>query len=268
VALWLLPALAVAAVAAAARRHPAALAPSRAASLLGGLLLLCLAGGLAPPGGLFSLRLLQDALLCFAAAPLCLLGTPAAWLRPLLRARPTLAAALRRLTRPLPAVALFHLAFALSLLPGALAGQRLGGGDLGLAAWRLVLFALALGMWSPLLSPVAELPRLPSGWQFAYLFVNWLAITAVFGWVTFDGGLRYGSGAGLLALGAAGDRQLGGFLLGLVSHLAYAVTGAALFWRWARSEAALASPQHLYRRARRAGFDDEEARRIAGLPRR
>jgi putative membrane protein len=212
------------------------------------------------PAPYLSVRLLGDAGLFFVAAPLLLAGTPAGVLRRLL-ARPRLAAALRVLTRPLPAVLLFHILFAVSLLPPALAAED--ASTPVLAGARLVLLPAAGLMWWPLLSPTQTLPRLGTTLQFVYIFVNWLAITAVFGWLLFDAGAP--GRAGVFGLGPAQDRQLGAFALGTVSHAAYAVVGISVFLRWVRAEQALASPLHLYARVRRAGFDEREAGEIAGL---
>ncbi len=250
----------------AAVRRPgdAGLSPLQPLAGWGGLAVALLT--LLAPAPHFSVALAEDAGLFFVAAPLLLSGTPPALLRRPL-ARPGLLRAVRLLTRPLPAVALFHILFAVSLLGPYLAAER--------AIWplqvgvRLVLLALALLMWWPLLSPVRALPRLSTTMQFVYIFVNWLAITAVFGWLLFShaAGATYG-GPGVFGLSVAQDRQLGAFALGVVSHLAYAVIGIAVFVRWVRTEEALTSPHHLYERVRRAGFDADEAEEITGVRRR
>lgn len=213
----------------------------------------------------FSVRLAGDAMLFFVAAPLLLAGVPPAWLRRPL-ARPRLRGVLRLLTRPMPAVALFHILFAVSLLAPYLGTEH--GSGLVLAAVRLVLLALSLVMWWPVLSPARALPRLGTTMQFVYIFVNWLAITAVFGWLLFTPsvGAAYGAG-GLFGLRAAQDHELGAFALGVVSHVAYAVVGIAVFVRWVRTEEPLSSPWHLYDRVRRAGFDPDEAEEITGVRR-
>jgi putative membrane protein len=213
------------------------------------------------PAGYLSVRLLADAGLFFVAAPLLLAGTPSALPRWLLSRR-WVARTLRVLTRPLPAVALFHILFALSLLPAALAAER--ASPPLLAGARLVLLATALLMWWPLLSPTQALPRLSVTMQFVYIFINWLAITAVFGWLLFSSASAYGP-AGVFGLSPEQDRQVGAFALGLLSHIAYAVIGISVFVRWVRSEQALASPLHLYARVRGAGFDEREAGEISGI---
>ena len=216
---------------------------------------------LAIPSGYLSLRLLEDAVLFFAAAPLLLAGAPPRLLRRILAGRAADRVA-RVLVHPLPAVLTFHILFAISLLAPVAAVEQ--ASPALLAAERLVLLFAALLMWWPLLSPLHGLPRLGTAMQFVYIFVNWLAITAVFGWLLFSAGGNQG-GAGVYGLSAAQDQQAGAFALGVVSHVAYAVVGIGAFLRWVRSEHALASPRHLYERVRRAGFDDDEAGEIAGL---
>jgi putative membrane protein len=215
---------------------------------------------------LLSARVLQEVLVAFGAAPLLLLGLPPRVCRVCLR--PTgLRRAARQLTRPVVAVVTFHGLLALDLAAPVVDALRLHPWLVPVQA--AVLLAASLLMWCPLLVDLPELAAPGYAVQLLYLFVNWLLVTLAFALFTFGDGLpypAYAAHASALGISPKADRQLGGIFLGALSHLAYLVALGAVFARWARHEGLTASPTGVYTRLRTAGWTEEEARRIAGLP--
>ena len=116
---------------------------------------------------LFSAHMVQHMVLIYAAPPLMLLGTPGWLLRPLLRLPGVLPVA-RALTRPIPALILFNVVFAVYHIPlyyNAVVTDH----NLHIAA-HLVFIALAFITWWPILSPLPELPRLSYPLRMLYVF--------------------------------------------------------------------------------------------------
>lgn len=188
---------------------------------------------------LFSVHMLQHAVLCFLVAPLALLGTPAWLLRPLLRPRP-----LRRfiswMVNPWRALLVFNAVFSFFHLPAvfdfALRSDAMHFGE------HAIFVITALAMWWPVLSPLPELPRVPDPLQLLYLFVDSVAMTLVFALITFAPVPLYPTYADaprIWGISALEDQQAGGIIMHLGSFLAYGWAFAATFFRWSRWERAV-----------------------------
>ena len=99
---------------------------------------------------LYSAHMIQHMTLTFAAAPLLMMGTPA-WLWRLLLSAPRVLAAVRAVTRPLIALIVFNVILVFTHWPLIVtASVRTEGVHFSL---HLLLFASALIMWTPVLSP-------------------------------------------------------------------------------------------------------------------
>ena len=209
----------------------------RRAAFLVGLVLLYVAQGsplaLLANRYLFSAHVVQMVLLVFAAPPLLLTGTPAWLLRPAFRLS-GLAAAVRYLTSPVRALALFVVVFSVYLLP-PLVDSALGNNWLYLAE-HTVTVGIALLMWWPVLSPVPEVPRLPDPLQMLYTFLIELGMTVPFALITFAGKPLYEAYAQaprVLSISALTDQQIGGITMRLGSMLSFGVMLGQAFFRWA-----------------------------------
>lgn len=182
---------------------------------------------------LIAAHMAQHLLLTLVAPPCLLVGTPGPMLdrllAPLLRRRRA-AAALRRLTGPLPALGLHGAALVIWHLPGLYAWT------LASHFWHLVahlsLLATALLAWWPVLSTSRGLPALPPGAQILYLFAFGFPMTLVGAMVTGATDVLYPT----VSPTPLEDQRLGGILMWVPSGLVPLVTFSLVFFRWATAE--------------------------------
>jgi cytochrome c oxidase assembly factor CtaG len=220
--------------------------------------------------GLLSAELAEAGLLVYVAVPLLLCGAPLVWLNRIL-VRPAVRQALRVLTRPIGAALVMNV-----LLLVYAAGLAARADPMPLSPWAADLADLALciaaaASWWPVLGVTADVPALGDLAQVVYLLLNWLAVTGLSAYVLL-GGAPGGAAAAAAArtglpwgLTPLVDRQVGGVVFSVLSHAAYAVATALALLRWVRRENLTASVPQMYQRLRAAGFDDDEARRVANL---
>lgn len=225
-------------------RHPQRPAPGRFASFYGALLvlLLTLNGPLHDLSDyyLFSAHMAQHLVLTLVFPPLLLGGVPGwmadAALAPLLRRAPT-AWAVRRLTRPLPALSLYGVALFVWHLPG------IYGVAMASHPWHIVqhlcLMVTAVLAWWPVLATSSAAPRVHYSAQILYLFVFGMPMTVVAAMITSAGDVLYpfyGAAPRLFGLSPLDDQRLGGVIMwvpaGIIPLLAFTV----VFFRWAAAE--------------------------------
>ncbi|OLD28291.1 MAG: hypothetical protein AUI18_05340 [Candidatus Rokubacteria bacterium 13_1_40CM_2_70_45] len=189
---------------------------------------------------LFSAHMVQHLVLTLVVAPLLLAGTPG-WmldrlLAPLLR-RPLGRGAVR-LTRPVPALALYAAALIAWHLPGPYTTA------LEIHGWHivehLVLLATAVLAWWPVASASTLAPRLHYGAQILYLFAFGMPMTVVAAMITGAEQVLYpfyAAAPRLWGLTPLADQRLGGVIMwvpaGVIPLLAFTV----VFFRWAAAEA-------------------------------
>lgn len=191
---------------------------------------------------LVAAHMLQHLLLALLAPPGLLAGTPGWMLDPLvgavLRVRPA-ATVLRRLTAPVPALALHGATLVIWHLPSLYA--------LTLAShfWHFVahlsLLATAVLAWWPVLSPARRLPALPHAARILYLFVFGFPMTLVGAMVTGANDLLYPTASPT----PLEDQRLGGILMWVPSGLVPLVAFTLVFYRWAAAELAGETPDEV-----------------------
>lgn len=182
---------------------------------------------------LLSVHMVQHLLLTLAAPPLLLLGTPGWLARAVLRPAPVLRLA-RRLSRPLPALLLFNALIAFThwtVVVGA--AVRSEAVHLGVHA---ALVGAALVMWTPVVSPLLELPRLPYPGQMMYLFAQSILPTVPASFLTFGQTPIYQSYDGAFGLDAITDQRIAGLTMKIVGGLVLWVVIAVLFFKWHAQE--------------------------------
>lgn len=185
---------------------------------------------------LLSVHMVQHLMLSLVAPPLLLIGTPGWLLRSLLRAR-WLAALVRTLARPFPALLLFNAFLAFShwpLIVDAAVGSE--AVHLGLHA---ALMATAMLMWMPVLSPMFEIPRLRYPGQMLYLFAQSIVPTVPASFLTFaDGPIYafYGLASPLIGVDPVVDQRIAGLVMKIVGGLILWGFIAVLFFRWNRQD--------------------------------
>jgi len=212
----------------------------RVAAFLGGLLVLFLAlnGPLHDLSDryLFSAHMVQHLLLTMAVPPLLLLGTPPWLLRPVFR-RAGLVRAVRFVTRPLVAFAIYNVVFTGWHFPGAY-NLALENHDVHIVQ-HLSFIGAALLMWWPIAGPAPEVPRAAGPVQVLYIFALGLPMSIVAAFITFSGRVVYPwyeAAPRVFGLSALDDQRLGGLIMWVPGMLVFWIAMTVVFFRWARQE--------------------------------
>jgi putative membrane protein len=190
---------------------------------------------------LFSAHMIQHLLLMLVMPPLLLAATPSwmidAVLARLLRPAP-LAGVARRLTRPVPALALYAAALAVWHLPAPF--DRAVASPAWHATEHVVLVATAFLAWWPVLSPSRLLPPVHYGTQILYLFAFGIPMTAVAALITGAEEVLspfYAEAARAAGIDALADQRLGGILMWVPAGAVPLAAFTVAFFRWAAAEA-------------------------------
>jgi putative membrane protein len=184
---------------------------------------------------LYSAHMVQHMLLALIAPPLLIRGTPEWLLRKLLR--PFLPVA-RLVLRPLPAFLIFNAILVITHWPTVVTAS-VGSEPLhfGLHA---VIVGSGLIMWWPVLSPLAELPRLSYPMQMLYLFLQSIVPTVPASFLTFGTEPLYHvyeTFPRLWGLSALDDMRIAGLIMKLGGGFVLWGAIAVVWFRWAsRSE--------------------------------
>lgn len=187
---------------------------------------------------LFGVHMLQHLIFSFAAAPLMLLGTPEWLWRLILRPAPV-RAVFRTLTRPVVALLLFNAYLVVSHLPPYIEATLRNDAFHGAshAAW----IAVSVLMWWPVLSPLAEFPRLAAPTRMFYLFLQTIVPTVPASFLTFASTTFYPSyevAPRLWEITALTDQRVAGVIMKLGAGGFLWTVIAVLFFRWASREEA------------------------------
>ena len=182
---------------------------------------------------LFSAHMVQHLLLAFAMPPLLLTGVPGWMLRPLVPRGPALRVA-RRLTRPSGAFFVFNVTLVVWHLPPfynlAMEVHPVH------VVQHLMLMAVSVILWWPLLSPVSELPRTPYPIQMLYLFVVGIPMVMVSIFITMADRVLYPYYAAAPRvfdrLSPLEDQLLGGLIMWVPGGLVFLVALSVVFFRW------------------------------------
>ena len=185
---------------------------------------------------LFSAHMTQHVLLTLVAPPLLILGTPDWLIRPLLR--PNLSFyAWRLLTRPVVAVIVFNLVFALWHVPDLY--------NLSVTVHavhvteHLMFIGAAMLMWWPLTSSMPELPRLSYSLQMVYLFALSITQIFVFAFVTFSKQPLYEwyvTAPQILPISPLADQQVGGIIMKVGGSILFLILIVIAFFKWYNDE--------------------------------
>jgi putative membrane protein len=165
---------------------------------------------------MYSVHMLQHLMLTMVSAPLLLLGTPGWLIRYVLRPPSVVFRIVRTLCRFFPAL----------------------------------LFASALIVWMPVVSPMPEIPRLAAPVRGAYLFLQSIVPTVPASFLTFGDTPLYKFYVGkphLWGLSTLEDQQVAGLIMKIGGGTLLWALIAVVFFRWAADEDRRNQPQ----RARR-----------------
>lgn len=182
---------------------------------------------------LFSAHMVQHLLLAFAMPPLLLYGTPAWLIRPGLR-DPLVLRLGRALTRPAAAFAAFNLTMVVWHLP-PLYNLAMEVHSIHIVQ-HLMIMAVSVLLWWPLLSPVPELPRAPYPVQLLYFFVVGLPMVVVSIFITMADTVLYSYYARAPrvwdTLTPHADQHLGGLIMWIPGGLVFLIAISVVFFRW------------------------------------
>jgi putative membrane protein len=185
---------------------------------------------------LLSVHMFQHMLLSLVAPPLLLFGTPGWLMRKLLRPK-WLFSVVRFLSRPFIALLLFNTFIVFSHWP-LIVGKAVGS-ELAHFALHAGLFATAMLMWMPILSPIFEIPRLRYPAQMMYLFAQSIVPTVPASFLTFaDGPIYpfYGLAAPMIGVDPVVDQRIAGLLMKIVGGFLLWGFIAVLFFRWNKQD--------------------------------
>ena len=181
---------------------------------------------------LFSAHMVQHLMLALVIAPLLVMGTPAAMLRPVLRVRGITPLA-RWLTAPVHAFAIFNVVMAGWHLPPfynyALAHHPVH------IVQHLMFLAASVIMWWPILSPLPELPRLSYPGQMLYLFLLSIPMAIVAVYIAYADTLLYPMYAiapRVWGITPMNDQMIGGLIMWIPGGLYFYTIISIVFLRW------------------------------------
>ena len=181
---------------------------------------------------LFSAHMVQHLLLAFAVAPLLIMGTPGWMLRPVLQ-WPGVAAAARWLTRPVRAFAIFNIVVAVWHLP-VMYNLALLHHPVHIVQ-HLMFIAAAIVMWWPVLSPIAELPRIAYPAQMLYLFLMSIPMSIISVYIAYADSMlfpAYAAAPRLWGISPMQDQLIGGLIMWIPGGLYFFTVISIIFFRW------------------------------------
>jgi putative membrane protein len=184
---------------------------------------------------LFTAHMVQHLFLAMGVAPLLIMGTPGWMLRPAL-SHP----ALRTLARPLTSAGLCFVIFNVVLIGWHLPplyNAAMTFHEVHIFQHLLLLIASVI-MWWPVLSPMAEYPRLSYPGQMLYLFVMTIPMSVVSVSIAYANSIlypEYASAPRVMQLSPMDDQMLGGLIMWIPGGLYFFTIISVIFYRWQQS---------------------------------
>lgn len=193
---------------------------------------------------LFSAHMVQHLLLSYVVPPLLIVSLPLWLLRPLLLNRFVYPVA-RVLTKPLVALLIFSVGLSLWHFPAVYEAQLRS--SLVHHSEHVLFITIALIMWWPIMSPLAELPRPGYGMRVMYLLLLPIGQVIVTAFLTFASTPIYPtyiSAPRITGLDPLADQQLGGIIMKVSGFVVFGIPLIWTFFRWYQEENAPRSPGH------------------------
>jgi putative membrane protein len=186
-------------------------------------------------GQLYSVHMIQHMMLSLIAPPLLMLGTPAWLWRALLGRRGI--AILSVLTKPLIALVLFNTMIAVSHIPNVVTLSATS--ELFHFTAHTLLFGTAVLMWSPVVNPLIELPKLSYPARMFYLFLQSLLPTVPASFLTFGHTVLYHvyeTGPQTFGISPITDQRAAGLIMKIVGGFLLWTVIAVYFFKWCNIE--------------------------------
>jgi cytochrome c oxidase assembly factor CtaG len=186
---------------------------------------------------LFSAHMVQHLVLTIVGPPLLVIGTPAWFLKPIVRNKVAFRIA-KALTYPAVAFILYNADFWLWHAP-PLYNATLENQNIHILE-HLTFIIFGILNWWPIFSQSKDLPRLSLGGQVLYLFLSGMPSVLLGAGLTFSPPLYapYIAAPRVWGISAATDQQLGGLIMWVPVSIAYIVIMSILFIRWMQQQEA------------------------------
>ncbi|MGW8265702.1 MAG: cytochrome c oxidase assembly protein [Longimicrobiales bacterium] len=186
---------------------------------------------------LFSAHMVQHMLLMLVMPPFLILGIPP-WLIRKAMDRPGVARAGRILTHPVVAFLAYNVTFIGWHVP-RMYNWALVSHDLHILQ-HLMFMAVAVMMWWPVVNPVQELERIPTGpLLMMYVFAFGIPSTILSAFITLSDSVFYPwyeMAPRISSLSPLEDQRLGGLIMWIPGMLIFWVGITAVFFRWTKDE--------------------------------
>ena len=186
-------------------------------------------------GYLYSVHMVQHLLLSLVAPPLLLVGVPDWMLRWVLGRRGLQVA--QFLTRPLIALVVFNTVIVITHIPGVV--RMAATSEPFHFGAHVLLVGAAFCMWSPVLNPLIELPKLNYPARMFYLFLQSLVPTVPASFLTFGHTVLYrvyDREPRMWGISAITDQRTAGLIMKLVGGAILWSVIAWYFFKWYRTE--------------------------------
>jgi putative membrane protein len=188
-------------------------------------------------GYLFTAHMVQHLLLMLLMPPLLIWGLPPELIRKALQYRPVLTVG-RFLTHPVIAYVAYNVVFIFWHFPQwynmALMDHTVH------IIQHLSFMVVAVMMWWPIMSPVRELVRIPTGpFLMAWIFLFGIPGTVVSALITLSNEVLYtwyAAAPRITALSPLDDQRLGGLIMWIPGMLVFWVAITVVFFRWTSYE--------------------------------
>jgi len=186
---------------------------------------------------LFSAHMVQHMLLMLVMPPFLILGVPPWLIRRVLR-KPWIGRAGRVLTNPAVAFLAYNVTFIGWHIP-RMYNWALVSHDLHIVQ-HLMFMSVAVMMWWPVVNPVRELERIPTGpLLMMYIFAFGIPSTVVSAFITLSDTVFYpwyAAAPRVTSLSPLEDQRLGGLIMWVPGMLIFWVGISAVFFRWTKDE--------------------------------
>ena len=186
---------------------------------------------------LFSAHMVQHMLLMLVMPPFLILGIPP-WLIRKAMERPGVARVARTLTNPVVAYLAYNVTFIGWHVP-QMYNWALVSHDLHIFQ-HLMFMAVAVMMWWPVVNPVQELERIPTGpLLMMYVFAFGVPSTILSAFITLSDSVFYPwyeVAPRISSLSPLEDQRLGGLIMWIPGMLIFWVGITAVFFRWTKDE--------------------------------
>jgi putative membrane protein len=186
---------------------------------------------------LFSVHMLQQAILFMVIVPLLMLGTPSVAFQFIVK-KQVLMRMVTFLTHPVFSILFFNGLFSIYHFP--LVFDAIMANHSLFSIVHFILLVGAILMWWSLLSPVPEINRLRDLSRIGFIFMSGALITPVCALIIFSSTPMYSAYTDvpqlISFLTPIEDQRLGGIVMKMIQEGVFITSIAVIFFKWARKE--------------------------------